>query len=206
MIYKARQIFSKTYQTKEHLLQVICFSLIFMLAFSSCKSSKEEFPEYDIIVYGGTSAGVMSAYTGKMMGKKVLLIEPGKHLGGLSSSGLGETDIGNKYTVTGLSRDFYRRLGKHYGQFEAWRFEPHVAEAIFNQYINEADVEVLYEHRIIDLKKRGRQISSITLEHSSSQRAHPNKTFSAKIFIDASYEGDLLGRSGVTFTIGRGQR
>ena len=69
------------------------------------------------------------------MGKSVLLIEPGKHLGGLSSGGLGYTDIGNKYAITGLARDFYRRIGKHYGKFEQWIFEPHVAEKIFNEYI-----------------------------------------------------------------------
>jgi len=77
---------------------------------------------YDICIYGGTSAGVIAAYTAKKQGKTVLLIEPGSRLGGLSSGGLGYTDIGNKYAVTGLGIDFYRRLGKHYGQFESWIF------------------------------------------------------------------------------------
>ena len=91
--------------------------------------------EVDVCIYGGTSAGVIAAYTAAKLGKSVLLIEPGKHLGGLSAGGLGYTDIGNKYVVTGLSRDFYRRIGKHYGKFEQWIFEPHVAENIFKEYI-----------------------------------------------------------------------
>ena len=87
---------------------------------------------YDVCVYGGTSAGVIAAYTAARINKKVILIEPGKYLGGLTSGGLGYTDIGNKYAITGLARDFYRSMGKHYGKFETWIFEPHVAEQIFN--------------------------------------------------------------------------
>src|SRR5689334_14879432 len=104
--------------------------------------------QVDVCVYGGTSAGVMAAYTAKMYGKKVLLIEPGRHLGGLSSGGLGYTDIGNKYAVTGLARDFYRKVGQHYGKLEQWIFEPHVAEDIFKQYLDRAKADVLYEHSI----------------------------------------------------------
>src|SRR6218665_2851374 len=83
---------------------------------------------YDVVVYGGTAAGVMAAYTAKKYGKTVILIEPGRHLGGMTSGGLGYTDIGNKYAITGLARDFYRRIGQHYGKFEQWTFEPHVAK------------------------------------------------------------------------------
>src|SRR6187551_782524 len=86
----------------------------------------------DICVYGGTSGGVMAAYTAKKMGKSVLLIEPGKYVGGLTTGGLGYTDIGNKYAITGLSRDFYRRIGTHYGKFETWIFEPHVASNTYD--------------------------------------------------------------------------
>src|SRR6187431_3825342 len=98
----------------------------------------------DICVYGGTSAGVIAAYTAKKMGKSVLLIEPGQHLGGLSSGGLGFTDIGNKYAISGLALDFYRRIGQHYGKFEQWIFEPHVAENNFKGYIQRGSVDVLY--------------------------------------------------------------
>ncbi|WP_026210428.1 FAD-dependent oxidoreductase [Flexithrix dorotheae] len=178
----------------------ISFLVFFpILLFSSCQQKEYD---YDLIVYGGTSSGVIAAYTGSMEGLKVLLVEPGKHLGGLSASGLGETDIGNKYTVTGLSRDFYRRLGKHYGSFEAWRFEPHVAEKVFNDFIKEAKVELLYDHRLNDLQKEGTEIITISLENSLNPES-ALKTFSARVFIDASYEGDLMAKAGVSYHIGR---
>src|SRR6476620_7226003 len=129
------------------------FAIATLAALVCCNAFAQQ---YDICVYGGTSAGVVAAYTAAKLNKKVILIEPGKHLGGLSSGGLGYTDIGNKYIISGLARDFYRRMGKHYGKFETWIFEPHVAEEIFNQYIKEANVPVLYEYRIADaLKKNG---------------------------------------------------
>ena len=94
--------------------------------------------EVDICIYGGTSAGVIAAYTAKNMGKSVILIEPRRNLGGMTSGGLGYTDIGNKYVVKGLALDFYRKLGTHYGKLEQWIFEPKVAESIFVDYINKA--------------------------------------------------------------------
>lgn len=157
---------------------------------------------YDICIYGGTSGGVIAAYTAKKMGKTVLLVEPGNHLGGLSSGGLGYTDIGNKYAVTGLGLDFYRRIGKQYNQFEAWIFEPHVAENVFMQYIKSANVEVLYQHRITAAQKEKGLISSITLENSTDA-SKPLVTVRAKMFIDCSYEGDLMARSGVSYFVGR---
>lgn len=157
---------------------------------------------YDICIYGGTSAGVMAAYTAKKQGKSVLLIEPGNRLGGLSSGGLGYTDIGNKYAVTGLGLDFYRRVGKHYGQFESWIFEPSVAEKTFQQYIREAKVEVLYQHRIVSAVKEGTKIRSINLENVTVSPV-VSKTVSARVFIDCSYEGDLMARAGVSYTVGR---
>jgi hypothetical protein len=90
-------------------------------------------------------------------------------LGGLSSGGLGYTDIGNKYAVTGLGLDFYRRVGKHYNQFEAWIFEPSVAESVFEQYIQSAKVEVLRQNRIISAKKEKGSIREIQLENVSVQ-------------------------------------
>jgi hypothetical protein len=156
---------------------------------------------FDIVVYGGTSAGVIAAYSAKKMGKTVLLIEPGKHLGGLSSGGLGQTDIGNKFAITGLSRDFYKRIGQHYGQAEQWIFEPHVAEKIFNQYISEAQIPVIYLRRIIKLKKTGAAIAAIQLEHTETKQKAIN--IKGKQFIDCSYEGDLMALAGVSYTIGR---
>ncbi|WP_128547546.1 FAD-dependent oxidoreductase [Larkinella soli] len=158
--------------------------------------------QVDICVYGGTSGGVMAAYTARMMGKSVLLIEPGRHLGGMSSGGLGYTDIGNKYAISGLALDFYRRIGRHYGRFEQWTFEPKVAEALFNDYVKRAGVPVVYERRVIGVKKAGPAIQDITLENS----ARPGSTaltVRASIFIDCSYEGDLMAKAGVSYAVGR---
>src|SRR5215217_3699520 len=119
---------------------------------------------YDVCIYGGTSAGVIAAYTAAKMGKRVLLIEQGNHLGGLSSGGLGYTDIGNKYAISGLALDFYRRVGKYYGKFEQWIFEPHVAEALFSEYIKRANVSVLFLHRLKSVHKTASTITAITVE------------------------------------------
>lgn len=159
----------------------------------------------DICVYGGTSAGVIAAYSAKKLGKSVLLIEPGRHLGGLTTGGLGYTDIGNKYAVTGLALDYYRRLGKHYGSFEQWIFEPHVAEGVFAQYVRQADVPVLYNHRLTAVEKKGSTIVSISLETVSTPKSGEPTVgrIRARQFIDASYEGDLLAKAGVNYTVGR---
>ncbi|HET6879143.1 MAG TPA: FAD-dependent oxidoreductase [Pirellulales bacterium] len=149
-------------------------------------------------VYGGTSGGVAAAVQAARMGKNVVLIEPGKHLGGLTSGGLGATDIGNKGAIGGISREFYRRVGKHYGKDEAWTFEPHVAEQIMNELAQEAGVKVVLGERL-DLadgvKKRGGRITAIVMESG--------RTFAAQIFIDASYEGDLMAKAGVAYHVGR---
>jgi len=156
----------------------------------------------DVCVYGGTSAGVIAAYTARKAGKSVVLIEPGRRLGGLSSGGLGQTDIGNKIAITGLSRDFYRRIGKHYGQPEQWIFEPHVAENVFQQYIREAAVPVWYQYRLRSVTKANGRLTAFQLEpaHTNPQ---PIRTVRAKQYIDCSYEGDLMAKAGVSYTIGR---
>ena len=159
--------------------------------------------QYDVCVYGATSAGVIAAYTAAKMNKKVILIERGKHPGGLTSGGLGYTDIGNKYVITGIARDFYRRMGKHYGKFETWIFEPHVAEEIFNDYIREANVPVLYQYHIIKAKKQNGFIQNITIENATVPSVPTNKTITAKMFIDCSYEGDLMAKAGVSYMVGR---
>lgn len=168
----------------------------------------------DVCVYGGTSAGVIAAYSAKKACKSVLLIEPGRHLGGMSSGGLGATDIGNKQAITGLSRDFYRRIGRHYGKSEQWTFEPHVAEAVYKQYMNEAGIKPLFSYRIISAETAGNTIKSIRLESVPAQWYDKNdsgkntasqsvKMVKAKQFIDCSYEGDLMAKAGVAYTIGR---
>lgn len=158
--------------------------------------------DVDICVYGGTSAGVIAAYAAQKSGKTVVLIEPGHHLGGMSSGGLGYTDIGNKYAITGLARDFYRRIGAHYGKFEQWTFEPKVAESIFQDYIREGAIEVLYGRQISTVTKDGARISSIVVENTNGKN-NPLTTVAGKIFIDCSYEGDLMAKAGVSYAVGR---
>ena len=153
----------------------------------------------DICIYGGNAAGVVAAYTAAKMNKKALLIEPGQHLGGLTTGGLGYTDIGNKYTITGLSLDFYRRIGKYYGKLEQWIFEPHVAENIMKQYINEAKVNVWYGYQLSAVEKKNGSIISITVNDASGKP----KQVKARVFIDCSYEGDLMAKAGVSYTVGR---
>lgn len=180
------------------------YLLMPILTIASLQRSSAQQPahkDYDICIYGGTSSGVIAAYTAAKLGKTVLLIEPGTHLGGMSSGGLGLTDIGNKYAISGLALDFYRRIGRHYGKFEQWVFEPHVAENLFNDYIKRAKVEVLYENRLAGVTKSGNLIREITLE--STRKKMPDQKVKAKMFIDCSYEGDLMAKAGVSYTVGR---
>lgn len=158
---------------------------------------------YDICIYGATSAGVIAAYTAAKMHQSVILVEPGEVPGGLSSGGLGYTDIGNKFAITGIARDFYRRIGKHYGQFETWIFEPHVAEQVFRDYLQEPGITVLYQYRLRSVQKTKQAIQSVLLESSPSPQKLPTRTIRARIFIDCSYEGDLMAKAGVSYTIGR---
>jgi hypothetical protein len=141
---------------------------------------------------------VVAAVKVARMGKSVVLIEPGRHLGGLSSGGLGATDIGNKGAIGGMAREFYRRLGQVYGQDEAWKFEPHVAEETFNALVREADVPVVLGERLdlsSGVKKRGTRITEIEMESG--------RRFRGRMFIDATYEGDLMAKAGVSYTVGR---
>ena len=186
------------YYLNPNAVLTLCFSIVLYSCTSSCETR-----EVDVCIYGGTSAGVIAAYSARMMGKSVLLVEPDRHLGGLTAGGLGATDIGNKYAVTGVSRDFYRRVGKHYGKFEAWTFEPSVASKTFHQYVHEAQINVLYQKRIISAKKKGTTISYITLEDAQSPKTEPKVRIKARQYIDCSYEGDLMARAGVTYFAGR---
>lgn len=155
----------------------------------------------DICIYGGTSAGIIAAYTAANYGKKVLIIEPGKRLGGLSAGGLGQTDIGNKYVITGLALDFYRKIGLHYGNLENWIFEPKIALAVFNEYIKKANIEVIYQHQLQNVEKEGLNIKSITVGNLDETN-EPLK-INAKIFMDCTYEGDLLAKAGASYFVGR---
>jgi hypothetical protein len=151
--------------------------------------------ESDLCVFGGTSAGVIAAVQATKMGRTAIVVEPGRHLGGLSAGGLGYTDIGNKAAIGGLSREFYRRLGAHYGRPEAWTFEPGVAEREFNALLKEAKVPVQLEERLASVTKDGAHLVAIVTENGN--------VFRAKMFIDATYEGDLMAKAGVSYHVGR---
>jgi hypothetical protein len=167
---------------------------------SSLPSFAAETAEYDLVVYGQTSAGVMAAVQAKRMGKSVILVGPDKHLGGLSSGGLGSTDIGNKHAIGGLSREFYQRIGKHYGKAEMWTFEPNVAEKVFDGFVAEHKIEV---HRNEWLNRTPGKGVAMKDGHIVSITMLSGKTYRGKMFIDATYEGDLMAAAGVAYTIGR---
>jgi hypothetical protein len=151
--------------------------------------------EADVVVYGGTAAGVSAACTSVRLGKKTVVAEFGRHIGGLTSGGLGQTDIGNKAAIGGFSRDFYKRLGGHYGKPEAWTFEPSVAERELRALLAESKVPVRFGQRLSSVKKDGARIAEIAMEDGTVYRG--------KMFIDATYEGDLMAKAGVKYMIGR---
>jgi hypothetical protein len=157
----------------------------------------------DVVVYGGTSGGVMAAYTAKRHGRSVVLVTPGRNLGGLTTGGLGMTDFGSTDAIHGLAREFYRRVGAHYDQEEAWRFSPSVAERVMEAYLDEAGVEVLSSRRVVAVEKDGSEIEAITCEYAGPGESAPPIRVSGRYFIDTSYEGDLLARAGVSYTVGR---
>lgn len=174
-------------------------SFVILCQFGVCNAAAEN-SDYDLVVYGGTSAGVIAAVQAKKMGKSVILVCPDTHLGGLSSGGLGATDIGNKHAIGGLSREFYRRLGKHYGKDEAWTFEPHVAEMIFDQLITENEITV---HRNKWLTRTPGEGVKIVNDCIASITMLSGESYRGKMFIDATYEGDLMAAAGVSYTTGR---
>lgn len=158
--------------------------------------------EADICIYGATSAGIIAAYTAKKLNKSVIIIDPGKHIGGLTTGGLGFTDIGNKYAVTGLGLDFYRRVGKRYGKFESWIFEPHIAGEVFKEYIDAAGIEILQEHELQNVISENKSIRELQFTYVVGNEEGIKKV-RAKMFIDCSYEGDLMAKAGVSYTVGR---
>ena len=199
------------------MLSAICL-LGFCIVFGTAAE-----PACDVVVYGGTAGGVAAAVQVARLGKRVVLIEPSDRLGGLSSGGLGATDIGNKRGIGGISREFYHRLYLHYAKPQAWRygsrqeyqavsagrkswdadqawwlFEPSAALAVFQDLVREAGVQVVHGERL-DLKdgvrKEGLNIREIRMESG--------RRFAARVFIDASYEGDLLAKAGVAYAVGR---
>lgn len=183
-------------------MKYLIYCILFVFTLTSCSHTENtSLKEVDVCVYGGTSAGVVAAYSAKKMGKSVILIEPGKYLGGMTTGGLGSTDIGNKYAVTGLARLFYRRVGEHYNKFEQWMFPPSVATKVMNQFVTDADLDVLFQYRMKESNVQNTTIESIVIESSTGEQ--PDMTIKAKQFIDCSYEGDLMASSGISYATGR---
>jgi hypothetical protein len=197
-------------------------SLALFLAASACSAFAAESVDRDVIVYGGTSAGIVAGIQAKAMGKSVVVIEPTAREGGLTTGGLGQTDIGNKQVIGGLARDFYRRIARHYhdpaawkwekhgeykdsgqtrteqGEETMWTFEPSAALKVYRDWIAETGLELVHLERLDraeGVKKEGDRIVSITMESG--------RVFTGKMFLDATYEGDLMAAAGVSHTVGR---
>jgi hypothetical protein len=185
-------------------------------------SVRAEVQQYDVVVYGGTSAAVTAAVEVARMGKSVVIVSPDHHLGGMTSNGLGWTDIGERDTIGGLSREFYNNIYNHYLDASAWTtetrqqyvnrsgldpdtgrqmmftFEPKVARQIFENMVAEANVPVVagrLDRSANGISMAGNQIQSFKTE--------AGVTFQGKAFIDATYEGDLLAAAGVSYVVGR---
>jgi hypothetical protein len=158
---------------------------------------------FDLVVYGGTAGGVMTAVAGARQGLKTALLNPGRHVGGMVSGGLSGTDVGRREVIGGLSLEFYVRAGRYYQlnrhlQEIAWMPEPKVAEAIMREMLKEMGVTLLEEHRLREktgVRKEGARIVGITTENGAA--------FRAGIFADASYEGDLMAQAKISYTFGR---
>jgi hypothetical protein len=178
--------------------------------------------EYDVVVYGGTSAAVTAAIEVARMGKSVVIVSPDHHLGGMTSNGLGWTDIGDRDTIGGLSREFYQRVYDHYLEADAWTtesrqtyinrssldpdnarqmmftFEPKAARQILDEMIADANVPVA-------AGRLDRSATGVTMTDGriASIRTEGGATYAGKAFIDATYEGDLLAAAGVSYEVGR---
>ena len=143
----------------------------------------------DVAVYGGTPAGVATAIQAAKMGKKVLFFSFDNHVGGLTSGGLTATDVGNKKSIGGLAKEFYKRIGK------VRNFSPSAAEKLYLKMLKEAGVEVLLRRCLVSVEREGTRIVSATMD--------TGETVQAKIFVDTTYEGDLFAAAGVSYHVGR---
>jgi hypothetical protein len=200
------------------------YLILAILLFGGCSSpdrSKES--PFDVVIYGGTAGGVAAAVQSARMGKTVVLIEPTRRLGGLTTGGLGQTDIGNKKAIGGIAREFYTRVLTHYenpaswkyetleqyrkggqnrnapGDASMWTFEPSVALSILNDLIREHRVPVVYGERLD--RKNG--LLSKTPGTIEGIRMKSGRVFRGRVFIDATYEGDLMALAGVEYAVGR---
>lgn len=149
----------------------------------------------DLCIYGGTSGGIAAAVAARRQGLSVVVLEQSLHVGGMTSGGLSLTDIGNKQAIGGVSREFYRRVGACYGVPEHWRFEPKVADRVFHDWIREEKIEVHTASFLARVELKGNRIARLWTENGIE--------VSAQMFMDCSYEGDLMAAAKVSFTVGR---
>ena len=178
----------------------LCAAIVFVPQLHAAAPASSS---YDLVVYGATAGGAMTALTAARNGLHVVLLEPGNHVGGMVTGGLSATDVGNRNVIGGYPLEFFERLGRYYdmAQFDqtvAWRFEPHVGEEIFRTMLQQAGVELRFHERLREkngVVKAGNRIVSITTEDGT--------VWKGKVFADASYEGDLMADSGVSFAWGR---
>jgi hypothetical protein len=202
--------------SKKIILSLVVFTNFLFITKTESRNS------YDIVIYGGTSAGIAAAIQSSRMGKTVLLIEPTNRIGGLTTGGLGQTDIGNKQVVGGISREFYQNIKKHYEMPESWKwqkrseyidggqtrtkegedamwtFEPSAAMKVYKKMMAAEKIDLVFGKKLNrdkGVKKQDARIVEITMTDGTS--------YKGKMFIDATYEGDLMATAGVSYTVGR---
>ncbi|WP_229238955.1 FAD-dependent oxidoreductase [Emticicia sp. C21] len=199
--------------------------MIIFPGYTPSKTTTAKTYKADVIIYGGTSSAITAAVQVKKMGKSVIVVSPDTHLGGLSSGGLGFTDTGNKEVIGGLSREFYQRLYTHYQKPETWKwqkkeefgnkgqgtpaidgtnrtmwiFEPHTAEQVFEDFVKEYQLTI-YRNEWLDRSKKGINKQGTNIR---SFRTLSGNIYEGQMFIDATYEGDLMAAAGVSYHVGR---
>ncbi len=157
------------------------------------KNNKRIYAE--LVVYGATPAGIVAAIQAKKMGLEVVIAEFGNHIGGITASGLGATDAGVTSAIGGMSRQFYEEIGHYYGKDVEWTFEPKVAKQVFSNWLKRYDVHVNFRQHVHDVTLVNGAIKQIEMEDGN--------IYEGKMFIDASYEGDLMARTNVSYYVGR---
>jgi hypothetical protein len=190
-------LFRASLRKKKCFSSVVGFSLMLGLVAYGTSVRAERAVYVDVCVYGGTSGGVIAAVKAARLGKRVALICDKGHVGGMTSSGLGWTDTGHVGTgyIKGMADEFYTRINSKYGANVNFHFEPHVAEAVFNDMIRESRVMLYTNQYLTSVTKQGSRIRAIT--------TNTKAVFEAKEFIDASYTGDLMAAASVSNTMGR---
>lgn len=179
---------------------IAALAALFLTPFSQ---AAEHSQSADLVVYGGTASGVMTAYSAALEGLRVVLLEPGAHLGGMVTGGLSATDLGRFTIIGGYAREFYLKAAAHYGVRNLdspanWLSEPHVDEAIFRDMLRDAGVKVYFHHQLREndgVSLQGKRIISITTSDGTQ--------WNAKVFADCTYEGELMKQAHVSYTWGR---